>query len=127
MVANWGVKFDCGDGGSVPIEASLECGLGFTDILDHANSARYQIYNIKGGASDIALGTMRLVGGGANESITFVDVYITNDTSVSCTFEGAMPNGRGMISKGRDFSTNDEISEIAGASESNDGSVGDSL
>lgn len=127
MVPNWGVKLGGGDSGSVPIEASFESGLGFTYILHLTNSASDKIYNIRSGAGDVPLGVMRSASGGTLESIAFVDVYIANDASVGCTFEGAMLNGRRMVSKGGDFSTNDEILEVAGASECHDGSVRNGL
>ena len=55
MVADWSVKLSCVDRGSVSVEASLECRLGFPYILGLTNSASDKIYDISGGTSDVAL------------------------------------------------------------------------
>ena len=116
VVANWGVEFSCVDGRSVPIESSLECGLGFPYILDLTNSTGNEIYDISGGTHDIALGVVREVGGVAGESVALMNVYVAYNASLAGTFEGALLYGRRMVSKRGDLSTNDEILEIAGTS-----------
>ena len=109
------------------IEASLECGLGFSYILDATDFASDEIYNISGGASDITLGVMREVGGVTGEVVALLDVCGTYGASVGCTFESAMLNGRRMISERGDFSTNDEILKVAGASVDQNRSTRNSL
>ena len=39
----------------MPVETFLECGLGFPHVLDIANSASDEIYNIGGSARNVAL------------------------------------------------------------------------
>ncbi|XP_041466149.1 uncharacterized protein LOC121416758 [Lytechinus variegatus] len=56
MAANWSVQLCCVDGGSVPVESFLECGLGFPYVLYPTNSASDEIYNISGSACDVTLG-----------------------------------------------------------------------
>ena len=111
----------------MPVESSLECGLGFPYVLDPTNSASDEIYNISGSASDVALGMVRKVGGVAGKSVTLVNVYITYDAPIAGAFEGAMLYGRRMVSEGGDFSTNNEVPEIVGASVCQNRSIGNSL
>lgn len=111
----------------MPVESSLECGLGFPYVLDPTNSASDEIHNISGSASDVALGVVSMVGRVAGESVTLVNVYFTYDTPVAGAFEGAMLYGRRMVSEGGDFSTNNEVLEIAGASVCQKRSVGNGL
>lgn len=100
----------------MPVEAFLECGLGFPYILNPTNFASDEIYNISSGAGDVAFGMVRKVGGVTGESVAFVNVYITYDTPVASAFGGAMLCGRRIVSERGDFGTNDEVPEIAGAS-----------
>ena len=116
MAANWSVQLCCVDGGSVPVESFLECGLGFPYVLYPINSASDEIYNISGSACDVALGLVRKAGRVAGESVTLVNVYFTYDAPVAGTFEGAMLYGRRMVSEGGHFSTNNEVPEIGWAS-----------
>ena len=127
MVTNWGVMFSRVDGGSVSIEASLECGLGFPYVLGAANPASDEINYIRGGASDVSLGGVGDVGRAAGESVALLYVYVAYGASVGCAFEGAMLYGRRMTGERGNFRTNDEIFEVAGAPVSYDGDAGNSL
>lgn len=98
------------------VEASFECGLGFPYILDLTDPASNEIYNISGGTSDVALGMVREVGGFAGEVVTLVNVHVTYDASVAGALEGTMLYRGRMVSERGNFSTNNEILEIAGAS-----------
>ena len=109
------------------VESSLECGLGFPYVLNPTNSARDYIHNVSGGAGDVTLGVVRKVGRVAGESITLVNVHFTYNASVAGAFEGAMLYGRRMVSEGGDFSTNNEVPEIVGASVCQNRSIGNSL
>ena len=115
-MANWGVELGCVDRESVSIEASLESGLGFTYILDAADSAGDQINNVGGGACDVTFGVKREVVRVAGERIALREMNLANDASVGCALEGAMLCGRRIVSERRDFSTNNEILEVSGAS-----------
>ena len=115
MVADWSVKLCCVDSGSMPIEASFECGLGFPYILNPTDSASDEIHNIGGGASNVALGGVGKIGRVAGESIALVNVQITYNTSAAGAFEGTMLYGRRVCIKRRDPSTDNEIFEVAGA------------
>lgn len=84
--------------------------------MDPTNFASNKIYNISGDAGDVAFGMVRNFGGVTGESVAFMYVYITYDTPVAGTFGGAMLYGRRNISERGDCGTNDEVSEIAGAS-----------
>ena len=111
----------------MPIETSLECGLGFPYVLDPADSASDKIYNISSSTSDIALGMVKVVRTVASESVALLNVCFTYDAPIAGAFEGAMLYGRRMVSEGGDFSPNNEVPEITGASVCKNRSIGNSL
>ena len=45
-------------------------------ILDPTNFASDKIYNISGGAGDVAFGMVRMFGAVTGESVAFVNVYL---------------------------------------------------
>ena len=62
------------------------------------NTPWFTVYDISGGAHDIALGVVREVGGVAGESVALMNVYVAYDASLAGTFEGALLYGRRMVS-----------------------------
>lgn len=84
--------------------------------MDPTNFASDKIYNISGGAGDVAFGMVRMFGGVTGESVAFVNVYLAYDTSVAGAFGGAMLYGRRIVGERGDFGTYDDVSEIARAS-----------
>ena len=105
-MADWGVKLGCVHSRSVSVEPSLECGPGFSNILDLTDSTSNEIYDVSGGTGDVALGMVRKAGGVAGESVPLVNMYVTYYASVAGAFEGAMLYGRRLVSEGGDLSTN---------------------
>ena len=77
--------------------------------MDPTNFASDEIYDIGGGAGDVAFGMVRKCGGVAGERVAFVNVYITYDTPVVSAFGGAMLYGRRIVGERGGCGTNDEV------------------
>mgnify|MGYP007103413286 FL=1 len=116
MLANWEFELGAEDVGSVSIEAFLERGLGFTYILDATDSAGDQVHNVGGGACDVTFSMKRTFVRVAGEGITLGEMNLAYDAFVGCALECAILCGSRIISERRNFSTNDEILEVSGAS-----------
>ena len=98
------------------VKASLEGVPGFAYVLHATDSARDKIYNIGGGACDVALGMVRDVVGVAGEGIILMDMYPTHNASVGGALKGALLYGRGVVIGGGKFSSNNVVLEVARAS-----------
>ena len=105
------------------IKSALERGSSLPDILNPTHSARNQVHNISGGTSDVA---SDVVGGiVACESVTFLQVFLADNTAVGLALEISMLNKRIIvISKWGNLCTDYKVTEIAGTSVGQDGRIG---